>query len=229
MIGISGRISRLSFLFVLLVPASTMSAQGSVNGQVSLKEREGEQTEDLTDVTVWLEPTAPVKRLAPTVATIQLERRQFTPRVRAVSEGSKIEFPNQDSFSHNVFSKAQNGAFDTGVYPRGRTHDQVFKEAGVFPIYCNIHPRMTGYVVVLNTPYFAQAGDDGRFHIGSVPAGTYTMHIWHDRAPEVSQKVTVLAAGLPVGRIELDARGYRFVQHKNKFGQEYTNANGDRY
>ncbi len=220
---------RMAVLLVLVAPLSAASAQGAVTGQVSLKERDGEQTEDLTNVIVWLEPLTAARRLVPTTATMELKARQFTPRVRAVAEGSKIEFPNQDSFSHNVFSKAPNGAFDTGVYARGRSRDQTFKEAGVFPVYCNIHPRMTGYVVVLDTPYFATASDDGRFSVAAVPAGSYVLHVWHDRAPESTQKVAVSAAGMPVGRLELDARGYRFVPHKNKFGQEYSNAAGDRY
>jgi plastocyanin len=216
---------------LLLLAAPAMSAQSSVSGQVSLLERPGEQSEDLADVLVWLEPTGTTKfRTAATTATIQLQGRQFSPRVRAVPEGSTIEFPNQDSFSHNVFSKAAGGAFDTGVFARGRTREQLFKEAGVFPIYCNIHPRMTGYVVVLKTPYFAQAGDDGRFAIAGVAPGTSTMKIWHDRATDVlSRPLVVTSAGSNIGRVELDARGYRFVQHKNKFGQEYSNANGDRY
>jgi plastocyanin len=219
---------RVALLLVLAAPSAL--AQGVVSGQVNLLERTGETTEDLADVLVWLEPTSAKARTSPTNATIQLKGRQFSPRVRAVTEGSKIEFPNQDSFSHNVFSKSPDGAFDTGVYARGRTKDQTFKDSGIFPIYCNIHPRMTGYVVVLKTPYHAQAGEDGRFTIAGVPAGAYVMHVWHDRASqELTKPVTVAASGMSVGRVELDVRGYRFVQHKNKFGQEYTNANGDRY
>ena len=214
-----------------IAAAPVVQGQGAVSGQVSLLERPGEQSEDLTDVIVWLEPNvAPRGRSSPLTATIQLQGRQFSPRVRVVPEGSKIEFPNQDSFSHNVFSKASNGVFDTGVYGRGKTMDQTFKESGVFPIYCNIHPRMTGYVIVLKSPYYAQAGDDGRFSVNGVPAGNYTMHIWHDRvAQEMSRALVVTASGSAVGRVELDARGYRFVQHKNKFGQEYTSVTGDRY
>ena len=137
---------------VLVALAGPASAQGSVSGQVSLLERPGERTDDLADVIVWLEPTSGTRvRILPTTTTIQLQGRQFSPRVRAVTQASKVEFPNSDSFSHNVFSKAPDGAFDTGVYARGRTKEQTFKEAGVFPIYCNIHPRMTGYVVVLAT------------------------------------------------------------------------------
>jgi plastocyanin len=216
---------------ILMVLARTVSAQGTVSGQVSLLERPGEQSEDLADVIVWLEPAAGARvRTSPTTTTIQLQGRQFSPRVRVVSQGSTVEFPNTDSFSHNVFSKAPDGAFDTGVYPRGRTKDQTFKEPGVFPIYCNIHPRMTGYVVVLATPYYAQAGEDGRFAVTSVPAGNYVLHLWHDRAAEGATKaLAVSAAGVTLGIMQLDARGYRFVQHKNKFGQEYTNASGDRY
>jgi plastocyanin len=222
-------VRRSVLALVLMAPASF--AQGAVSGQVSLQERAGEQSEDLADVIVWLEPSAGARtRTSPTTATIQLQGRQFSPRVRVVPEGSKVEFPNADSFSHNVFSKAPDGAFDTGVYPRGRTKDQTFKEAGVFPIYCNIHPRMTGYVVVIKTPYYAQAGEDGRFSISGVPAGSYVLRVWHDRAAEAAPRPLVVgASGVALGNVQLDARGYRFVQHKNKFGQEYTSATGDRY
>jgi plastocyanin len=216
---------------VVLTLAGTAAAQGSVAGQVSIMERPGEQTEDLADVIVWLEPTGGARvRTSPTTTTIQLQGRQFSPRVRVVPQGSKVEFPNADSFSHNVFSKAPDGSFDTGVYARGRTKDQTFKEPGVFPIYCNIHPRMTGYVVVLATPYYAQAGEDGRFAVTGVPAGNYLMHVWHDRVGDGPTKpLTVAATGVNLGTMPLDARGYRFVPHKNKFGQDYTSASGDRY
>ena len=229
MLTMSAVMRRSALLLVLA--ARGLFAQGTVSGQVSLLERSGEQSEDLADVLVWLEPAANsrVRTTAATV-TMQLLGRQFSPRVRVVSEGSTVEFPNADSFSHNVFSKAPDGAFDTGVYPRGRTKDQTFREAGVFPIYCNIHPRMTGYVVVLRTPFYAQAGEDGRFSIAGVPAGSYVLRVWHDRAAEAMPRpVVVGTSGLALGSVQLDARGYRFVQHKNKFGKEYTTATGDRY
>ena len=216
---------------LLMVAAPALAAQGAVSGQVNLLERVGEESEDLADAIVWLEPTGATKAKGTAMnVTIELRNRQFSPRVRAVTEGSKVDFPNMDSFSHNVFSKAPDGPFDTGVYARGRSKDQTFREAGVFPIYCNLHPRMTGYVVVLRSPWFAQAGQDGRFSVAGVPAGTYVLHAWHDRAAqEKTQAVTVGASGVGVGRVELDARGFRFVQHKNKYGQEYSNASGDRY
>ena len=223
-------VRRVALAFGLACIASRAGAQGAVTGQVSLVERPGEESEDLGDVVVWLEPAGGARaRTSPVNATIQLERRQFSPRVRAVTEGSRVDFPNLDSFSHNVFSKTPDGAFDTGVFARNKTKDQTFRNAGIFTIYCNIHPRMTGYVLVLRTPYYSQAGADGRFAVAGVPAGSYVMHVWHDRvSQEVTKPVTVSAGGLAVGRVDMDARGYHFVQHKNKFGQEYTKGR-DRY
>ena len=215
---------------ILAVLAGTLGAQASVSGQVTIIERPGEETEDLANVVVFLEPLIVPPRAkapAPTNTTIALEKRQFSPRVRVVVEGSKIEFPNQDPWNHNVFSKV-NGGFDTGVYGRNKTKDQVFKEAGVYSLYCNVHPRMTAFVVALKTPHFTQAGADGRFVLENVPAGQYRMTVWHDRTTGVTKDITVPATGLSNLKSELDARGYKYVQHKNKFGQVYTST-GERY
>lgn len=226
--GRSGSVWRLVAL--LLLVAAPLAAQGIVSGQVSIRERPGEESEDLSNAVVWLEPSGGFRsRPAPSPSSVQLQSRQFAPRVRVVTEGTRITFLNQDAFSHNVFSKATGSAFDTGVFGRAARHEQAFREPGVVPLYCNIHPRMTGYVVVVPTSNFAQAGDDGRFRIMGVPAGSYTLHVWHDRAAEQGRPLVVTAGGATVARVELDARGYRFVQHRNKFGQEYTSATGDRY
>ena len=217
-------------LGLLAVWAGTVGAQASVSGQVTIIERPGEETEDLANVVVFLEPLTPSPRAKPPAATnttMALEKRQFSPRVRVITEGSKVEFPNQDPWNHNVFSKI-NGGFDTGVYGRNKTRDNTFKESGVYSLYCNVHPRMTAFVVALKTPYFTQAGADGRYTIDNVPAGQYKLTVWHDRATAVTKDITVPAAGLANQRTELDARGYKYVQHKNKYGQVYTST-GERY
>ncbi|MGH7720690.1 MAG: carboxypeptidase-like regulatory domain-containing protein, partial [Gemmatimonadaceae bacterium] len=74
-----------------------------------------------------------------------------------------------------------------------------------------------------------QAGSDGRFVVQGVPAGAYTLHAWHDRGGEHTREIEVPAGGVSDLSVQLDARGYRFVQHRNKFGQEYSPASRDRY
>jgi plastocyanin len=216
-------------LVALMVAIPSARGQGPVSGQISIVERPGEQSEDLGNAVIYLELPAGVKaKTSPVNETMALQARQFAPHVRVVPQGSKIEFGNQDPFSHNVFSKATQGPFDTDVFGRGKKKSTVVKEAGVYPLYCNVHPRMTAFLVAVNTPYFTQAGADGRFSIANVPAGTYVLHVWHERAAEQKSTVMVAAGGVGSLKYQLDARNYKYVQHKNKNGKDYA-ANGDVY
>jgi plastocyanin len=204
-------------------------AGAPVSGQVSIVERPGDQTEDLNNTVIYLEPSGSAKvKVSPTNESMSVQSRNFAPHVAVVPAGSKIEFVNRDPFSHNVFSKASQGPFDTDVFGRGKKKSATVKQAGIYPLYCNVHPRMTGYVIALNTPYYAQAGQDGRFSIGNVPAGNYVLHVWHERGGEQTANVSVPDAGLGGLRYQLDARNYKYVQHKDKNGKDY-NFKGDIY
>ena len=115
------------------------------------------------------------------------------------------------------------------MYGRGASREATFPKGGVYPVYCNVHARMIGYVVALETPHFTQPGIDGRFSLERVPAGRYRLVAWHERTPIVAREVVVTARGLDVANLELDASGYKRVQHKNKFGKDYASKRGDRY
>jgi hypothetical protein len=85
------------------------------------------------------------------------------------------------------------------------------------------------FAIAVPTAFYAQAGSDGRFEIANVPPGKYTLHAWHDRGGTREMPIEVGSQGAGSLTIELDARGYEVVQHKNKFGQEYTTTGRDRY
>ena len=211
-----------------LVPSPAV-AQGAVSGRVSIHEKPGETTTDFAATVVYLMPKTGTPRFAETTkAHMDMNGRQFVPRVRVVTTGSTVEYPNRDPFSHNIFSVAGGAAFDLGIYGGGTAKSAQFKKAGAFPVYCNIHAKMTGYVVAVSTPWYAQAGDDGRWSLERVPAGRYELHVWHERAPEFEKEVDVPAAGLANIDQRLDATGFKQLPHKNKFGLDYT-AGGVRY
>jgi plastocyanin len=214
-------------LWVMLAP-STLRAQGSVSGRLTIQEHEDETTKDLATAVIYLE--APSGAIGPGregASEIAMHDKTFIPHVRVVPAGSSIAFPNQDPFRHNVFSNSSPGPFDLGLTPRGQSSKNQFRKAGVYAIYCNIHSRMSAFVVAVATPYYTQAGADGSFTIATVPAGRYVLHAWHERGGETTQTLDVPAAGLEGLAAVLDARGYRPAQHKNKFGQDYAASDDD--
>jgi hypothetical protein len=88
---------------------------------------------------------------------------------------------------------------------------------------------MSAFVIAVSTPWYTQANADGSFTLRGVPAGRYVLHAWHERGGETSQPVEVGAAGPTDVTVQLDARGWRSTEHRNKFGLEYTASDGERY
>lgn len=214
----------------LLLPLRSGGAQGEVRGVLTITERGGARTPDLNDAVLWLEPIGGAVRAAPPVTVpIVMAERKYTPKVRMVSVGSTVEFPNQDPFRHNVFSKSGPFEFDLGLYDRGETRRARFAAVGVHPVFCNIHARMVAFVVAVPTAWAAQAEAGGRFHIEDVPAGNYRLHVWHHRGGQQVRELRVPVAGLSDVAVALDARTYRAVQHRNKFGKPYPPDGTDRY
>lgn len=231
-VGAIGAPSRRAALLLAVLAGAAMpaAAQGTVSGRIAITERPGERTTDIANTVIYLVPaegaSADVKAADQSIA---MQERTFTPRVRVVTPGSRVDFPNQDPFSHNIFSTTRGAVFDLGLYPSGKSKGYTFRRAGVYPVYCNIHPRMTAFVAVVPSPWFALADAEGRFVIERVPAGRYQLHVWHERAKEVAEPIEVAAGGRPFTDVTLDARGFRFEQHRNKFGREYDKTGRDRY
>lgn len=208
----------------LVLVSASLPAQSMVAGRVVLQERPGEKTTDYGNTVVWLEPVSGAARATPVRTQVAMSDRTFTPHVRVVPLGSTVEYPNQDPYTHNVFSTTPGALFDLGAYANGSSKGYQFRKAGAYPVYCNIHAKMAAYVVVVNTPWYAQAGADGRWQVTNVPGGKYRLTVWHERAPLVRAELEVPAVGRSGIETTLDARGYRVVAHKNKFGRDYANA-----
>jgi hypothetical protein len=156
--------------------------------------------------------------------------REFVPHVRLILAGGTVAFPNQDPFSHNVFSNAEAGPFDLGLYRRGASRSATFPRTGVYPVYCNIHSRMVSFVIAVPSPLVAVVAADGRFTFTDVPPGEYLIHAWHERANgRVTRQIVVPSTGVSGQRIVLDTRAYVPGPHLNKFGLPYAATREDRY
>ena len=210
-----------------------LMTDAAVSGRIVILEKDNKPSEDLSDAVIYLEAPASVATAGkPTTVEIAITDKTYAPHVVVVPVGSTVRFPNHDPFNHNVFSVSEPNSFDLGLYGRGETKSHTFDHPGLARVYCNVHPRMVAYVLVMENRYYAQPGNDGSFTIDNVPAGRYRLHVWHERIPsEVVKDVTAgAAATLQDLQIALNAQGYKWQPHRNKYGRNYpTNAGRERY
>ena len=209
------------------VPAAGQA--GRVSGHVTILEKDNKPSPDLGDAVVYLEGQGVGAR--PARFEIPISDKAFAPHVLVVPVGSTVAFPNHDPFDHNVFSVSEPNGFDLGLYGRGEGKARTFTNPGLVRVFCNVHPRMVALIQVMATHHFAQPGADGMFTITGVEPGSYRLHVWHERAPaEVVKDVTVGPAGVSDLQVALNARGFQWQAHKNKYGKDYpTNAGRERY
>jgi plastocyanin len=213
------RVGPAGACLLLAVTAAAPLEAGSVQGKVAVVEKDGRLARDLGAAVVWID--GPKARVRPQPATVNMKSKAFVPRVTVVGVGSKVEFPNQDSIFHNVFSVSGDNRFDLELYKKPKSAGKVFEHPGVVRIYCNIHPQMSAFVLVRDNPYWAAVAADGSFTIDDVPAGTWALKGWHERSGEAAQTVQVPESGSVSVAITLDASKWKRAPHKNKFGKDY--------
>jgi hypothetical protein len=117
----------------------------------------------------------------------------FTPRVAGAQTGQPIHFVNSDPLLHNVHSTPSEAkGWNLSLSKQGVQREvRVAKPEVMIPMKCDVHPWMKGYVGVLDHPYFAVTGPDGRFTLPNVPAGEYVVGAWHERFGVREARVTV--------------------------------------
>jgi plastocyanin len=174
----------VALLAAVLLTAPAFAETGAVKGTATAK---GLRT--AAGIVVSLQ--APGLAVTPPAKPVEMDQKkmQFIPHVLAVVTGTTVSFLNSDPVAHNVFSP--DGKYNLGTWPMGQTRDHKFEKAGVYTQLCRVHPEMEGYVVVLDTPYFAVTDASGAYEIKGVAPGKYTVTAWSEKLKPWQQEVTV--------------------------------------
>ncbi|HVU16392.1 MAG TPA: hypothetical protein VHD32_05685 [Candidatus Didemnitutus sp.] len=126
---------------------------------------------------------------------VEQKNQSFIPYVTAVTVGTSVLFPNDDTVQHHIYSLSKPKRFEKPLYSPGAREAVVFDQPGVVTLGCNIHDWMIAYIVVLETPYFAKSGDDGSATLSNLPAGRYRVEVWHPLLGKVATREVTLADG----------------------------------
>jgi plastocyanin len=201
------------------LPALAQSPVGVIRGRVEVRRQPaqvarrpnvndlgmhaGHDAPDLRRSVVYLEsaPALAFPDPEPQRATMDQRNETFVPHVLAITVGTTVDFPNSDKTYHNVFSLRGPRPFDLGRYAAGRSKSIRFDRPGIVRVFCEIHSHMSAFILVFNHRYFAVASADGRYQIGRVPPGRYTLVAWNEGTIRESRPVVIPDAG---GAVEAD-------------------------
>jgi plastocyanin len=191
--------SLLSLICALALSASaTYSRAADIKGKVT-----AQGLRSAENIAVYVD-TIPGKTFQPPAQHLTMDQVHlaFAPHVMIALKGSTVDFKNEDPVGHNVYWPAINHnrklAHNMGTWPQGQSKPFTFNDLGDVPLLCNVHPEMSGYIIVVPTPYFALTDKEGAFDIKNVPAGQYTLKTWSEEAKPITQAVTVGASGANV-------------------------------
>jgi plastocyanin len=180
-----------------LVPALALADGSNISGEVS-----GRNPKARVGVVVHLDGVPGTFRPPAKPTTVDQKGMTFIPHVVALQKGGTVVFHNSDSVRHNVFTP-DGDKYNLGTWGQNETKSHSFPATGIYRQLCNIHPEMSAVIVVLDNPYFAVTGPDGKFTIENVPPGSYTLKAWSEKGGEATQKVTVAAGAPTTVKVEL--------------------------
>jgi len=162
-------------------PQTLILGEGNTMGNVFVYVKSGLPKQD------YPVPTEPV--------VLDQKGCMYDPHVLGVRVGQPMKILNPDGTLHNVHALSKvNEEFNLAMPQFRKETTQIFtKEEFMFPVKCDVHPWMEGWVSVMSHPYFQVTGSDGKFTLADLPAGTYEVEAWHEKLGTKTMSVTVTA------------------------------------
>jgi plastocyanin len=182
-----------AIIAVLILGCVHYALAGNITGKIKAK-----GVKNSADAVIYIETVGDKAFPPPKDHPIMDQKNlKFVPHVLPIVAGTTVDFLNSDDVLHNVYTPDNCAEkFNLGSWPKGQKKSYTFKNQGCSPVLlCNVHPEMEGYIVTLQNPYFAVSDKDGSYAIKNVPAGKYTLKVWHQKLKGNSQEVTVKEAG----------------------------------
>ena len=187
------RLLALSIAVAALLQTATSCAAADLHATV--RDRKGHGVEDAVVLAVPLD-RALMKAARPARGVVDQVGEEFVPYVKPVYVDSMVSFPNKDNIRHHVYSFSPAKKFELKLYSGTAAPPVLFDAPGAVTLGCNIHDWMIGYIYVADTPFFAKTDKDGVAEIEHLPAGEYTVRVWH---PDMEESEQATAKRLSLG------------------------------
>ncbi|PKM27281.1 MAG: hypothetical protein CVV09_01930 [Gammaproteobacteria bacterium HGW-Gammaproteobacteria-13] len=147
------------------------------------------QGKPLSDAVLWIEPGPAQSQ--PATALMDQQKRQFSPYILPVQVGTTVSFPNSDPINHHVYSFSPAKRFELRLHQQKAAPQEMrFDQPGLVTLGCNIHDWMLGFILVLDTPWFAQTDKQGKARLQFDAAAGQTLQLWHPRIADPQEALS---------------------------------------
>lgn len=139
-----------------------------------------------------------IRKLLAKTPKVVLDQKncEFQPYVLPFHKDQTLVIKSSDPVGHNVrFTGFNNTGVNQMVSPSGQFETKLVAESRPMKLQCDIHPWMSGYLLVLDHPFFATTAADGSFEIKGVPAGDQKLIVWQGKVGYVNPG---FGRGMPV-------------------------------
>ena len=149
----------------------------------------------LANVFVYLASAPPSDGSSREATVLDQKDCRYVPHAVGVQVGQTLRVRSSDAGTmHNVhYNPAKNAAANFGLTVAGAEKDVTFDAGAEFiRVKCDVHPWMTAWIGVFDSPFFAVTGETGgSFEIARVPAGEYKLVAWHEMYGTMERTVNV--------------------------------------
>jgi len=164
----------------------------------------------LANVIVYLKDIARGKAAPSEPLALFNTKCMFSPRAQGAMVNERVKISSDDMVLHNTHAqKAETNAtiFNVALPFKGFSLTKPLPSMPMMiKVKCDAHEWMHAWIMELDHPYYATTGADGHFTIKDVPAGIYTLAVWHELAGEQTASVVVTADQTTQSKITLAAK-----------------------
>jgi plastocyanin len=128
-----------------------------------------------------------------TPAVLDQKGCRYDPHVFGVMVGQEIHISNSDDLLHNVHAVPfENKEFNKGQPQKGMVEKVAFTVREVMvKVKCEVHGWMGAHIGVLDHPFHSTTDAKGKYEIKGLPAGKYTIEVWHEKYKSLTQDIEV--------------------------------------
>lgn len=150
----------------------------------------GHQGALLKDMVVYLEPLEgqTLDKSSKKVVVGQ-QGKSFSPYISVSQTGSKVNFVNQDDITHHIYSAGSDNKFSFKIRAGQTNASTQFNHTSEVAMGCNIHDWMSGYLLVVNTPYFDKTDENGQASFNVAKHGKYNVVVWHPQMQTANNRM----------------------------------------